>query len=164
MSDAWRSDLLEAYRSYRIADQERYYGRRSNEYERARRWSVTATALLLVAAALLGALGTADAQRRAMWAFLAAAVAALATGITSYEAAFGFERYSRQYRDTQHALRLLNARGPQPEDLEGSDGDARVQAFVIDVERLLRSEVDSWAEQSRRPEESRRPDDGWATE
>jgi SMODS and SLOG-associating 2TM effector domain 1 len=112
VSDAWRAELLKAYRSHRLADQEDYYGRRSHEYERARRWSVTSAALLLVAAALLGALATADPQRRAMWAFLAAAVSALATGITSYEAAFGLERYSRQYRDTQLALRLLDARGP----------------------------------------------------
>jgi SMODS and SLOG-associating 2TM effector domain 1 len=158
MSDAWRSEFLEVYRSHRIADQERYYGRRSRAYERARRWSVTATAVLLVAAALLGALGTADSQRRAMWAFLAATVSAVATGITSYEAAFGFERYSRQYRDTQLALRMLDVRGPQPDDLGGPDGDARVQEFVSGMERLLRSEVDSWAEQSRESEGSGRPD------
>jgi SMODS and SLOG-associating 2TM effector domain 1 len=156
--------LLEAYRTHRIADQERYYQLRSHEYERARRWAVAATAGLLVAAALLGALGTADSARRAMWAFLAAAVSAIATGIASYEAAFGFERYSRQYRDTQLALRLLDARGPQPVDLRGPDGDIKARDFVIDVERVLRSEVDSWAEQTRGPDESGTSDGRGPTE
>jgi SMODS and SLOG-associating 2TM effector domain 1 len=151
VTDAWRADLLRAYRTHRITHQDAYYGRRWREYERARRWSVTTTALLLVVAALLGTLATADSQRRAMWAFLAATVSAIATAITSYEAAFGFERHSRQYRETQAALRLLDARGPRPEDLDGSDDDARVQEFVVEVERLLRHEVDSWSEQTRRP-------------
>jgi hypothetical protein len=157
MTDRWREAFLDAYRTHRVADQERYYGHRSRQYERARRWSVTATALLLVAAAFFGALGAADAQRRAMWAFLAAAVSAVATGIISYEASFGFERYSRQYRDTQLALRLLDARGPRSEDVQGPDGDIRVREFVVEVERLLRSEIDSWAEHARRSDESRRP-------
>lgn len=156
MNDAWREEFLDAYRSHRIADQEQYYGRRFRQYERARRWSVTTTALLLVAAAFFGALGTADSQRRAMWAFLAASVSALATGIISYEASFGFERYSRQFRDTQLALRLLDARGPRLEEVEGPDGDVRLQEFVVGVERLLRSEIDSWAEHTRGSDESSR--------
>jgi hypothetical protein len=152
VSDGWGAEFLEAYRSHRIRHQERYYGQRSHDYEQARRWSVTATALLLVTAALLGALGAADAPRRAIWAFLAAALSAVATAITSYEAAFGFERYARQYRDTRLALRLVDARGPMPEDLEDPGTDARVGEFVVEVERLLRSEVDSWSEHVERPE------------
>lgn len=152
MSEAWRAEFLDAYRRHRIAHQERYYGRRSVDYERARRWSVTATAVLLVLAALLGALAAADAPRRAAWAFLAATVSALATAITSYEAAFGFERYSRQYRETRLALRLADARGPRPEDLDDSGGDAGVGEFAAGIERLLRSEVDSWSEQVEKPE------------
>jgi SMODS and SLOG-associating 2TM effector domain 1 len=157
MNDAWRNEFLDAYRSSRIADQEQYYGHRSRQYERARRWSVTATALLLVTAALFGALGSADSQRRGLWAFLAAAVSAVATGIISYEASFGFERYSRQYRDTKLALRLPDARGPRREDVQGPEGDDRVQDFVIEVERLLRTEIDSWAEHARRSDETRPP-------
>jgi hypothetical protein len=39
-----------------------------------------------------------------------------------------------------------------PEVPEDSDSDAQVQDFILDVERLLRSEVDSWSEQARRPD------------
>lgn len=152
MSDAWRAEFLDAYRRHRIGHQERYYGHRSRDYERARRWSVAATAVLLALAALFGALGAADAPRRAMWAFLAAAVSAVATAIMSYEAAFGFEHYSRQYRDTRLALRLVDARGPRSEDLDDSNADATLGEFVTEIERLLRSEVDSWSEQVDRPE------------
>jgi SMODS and SLOG-associating 2TM effector domain 1 len=157
VSDAWRAELLGAYRRHRIAPQDVYYGHNSRNYEHARRWTLIATAVLLVLAALLGALGAADTPRRGMWAFLAAAVAAVATAITSYEAAFGFERYSRQYRDTRLALRLVEARGPRPEDLHGPDADTRVGEFVAEVERLLRSEVDSWSEHVERPDGGQAP-------
>jgi hypothetical protein len=132
--------LLDAYRHHRVEDQVGYYERRSGDYERARRLSVTITALLLVLAALFGALGAADANRRAVWAFTAAAFAALGTALTTFESAFGFERLSRQFGETGAAVALRNAQGPK-------DGKG-VPGFVEDVEGILRSEVDRWSQQA----------------
>ena len=94
MTDGWRDEVLDVYRRYRIDDQARYYERRAADFERARRWTVTVTALLLVLAALFGSLGAADADRRAAWAFVAAALAALATALSTLESSFGFERFA----------------------------------------------------------------------
>jgi SMODS and SLOG-associating 2TM effector domain 1 len=108
--------------------------------------------VLLILAALFGALATADAARRAMWALTATALSALATAMTSYEAAFGFERLARQYAETGSALALADVNGPQPDDLDDLDGDEardqRVAMFVTEVERVLRSEVDTWSQRA----------------
>jgi hypothetical protein len=139
----WRSELLDAYRRHRIDDQTHYYAGRGVEFERARRWTVAASAGLLVLAALCGALGAAYGAHRAMWAFFAAALSALATAISGFEAAFGFERFSRGATETVSALSLLDTRGPRP----GRPAtDEELLAFVVEVERLLRSEVDTWSQ------------------
>ena len=143
MTNDWRSELLDAYRRHRIDDQTHYYARRSVEFERARRWTVTASAGLLVFAALFGAVGAAYGAHRAMWAFMAAALAAMASAISGFEAAFGFERFSRGANETVSALALADTHGPRA----GRPAtDEELLAFVVGVERLLRSEVDTWSQ------------------
>ena len=68
----WRSELLDAYRRHRIDDQTHYYA----SVRRVRaggRWTVTASAGLLVFGRAGGAVGAATASTAAMWAFMAAA-------------------------------------------------------------------------------------------
>jgi hypothetical protein len=145
MPQPWATELLAAYRRNRLDDQARYYGRRSRLFERARRWTLTTSALLLVLSALFGALASADGSRRAMWAFLAAAFAAGATGVAVYEASSGFERLSRQYQQTLAALRLADAVGPSAAD--GTDvTPSALGTFVGDVETILLAEVESWSQ------------------
>jgi hypothetical protein len=98
------------------------------------------TAVLLVLAAFFGALGAADANRRAVWAFTAAALAALGTAVATFESAFDFERLSRQFSETGDAVALRNAKGPKP--------DEGVPGFVTAIEEILGSEVDRWSHQA----------------
>jgi SMODS and SLOG-associating 2TM effector domain 1 len=151
MSDR-RAELLDAYRRHRIATQQAYYAARAERNQVARRWAVTSSAALLVVAALFGAVATADQPRRAIWAFFAASVSALATAITSYEAAFGFERLARQYAETRDALALADVFGPEPNHLDElateAERDEATSGFVSDTERLLRSEVETWSQQT----------------
>jgi SMODS and SLOG-associating 2TM effector domain 1 len=147
-----RAEFLDAYRQHRVTTQQAYYSARAERNEAARRGAVTATGTLLVLAALFGALATADATRRALWAFVAASVSALATALVSYEAAFGFERLARQYAQTRSAIAMADVFGPRPEDLDrlGTDEerDEAISTFVANTERLLRSEVDTWSSQA----------------
>jgi hypothetical protein len=131
--------VLQAYDHYRVEDQVAYYRRQTIICERALRRTTRISAVLLVFAALFGSLGAVDEARRGMWAFMAATFAALSTAIAAYEVAFGFERLSRQYADTLSALMLAYAAGPTAPD------DQNVEQHVALVERLLRSEVDSWS-------------------
>jgi hypothetical protein len=156
VSDPWRAELIDAYRHHRVDDQIEYYGTKAADFERARRWTVTITAVLLVVAALFGALGAAYPAHRAMWAFFAAGLSALATAVSAFEAASGFERFSRSYAETRAALVLAAARGPRTDDI-GVDGDdeasaTAIQSFVFDIERVLRSEVDTWSHVAERPQ------------
>lgn len=132
-------DVMRAYRRYRIDDQAAYYQRQAANFERALRRTTRISAILLVAASLCGALGAVDANRRGMWAFVATSLAALSTAVATYEVAFGFERVARQYAETLSALELAHAARPTGPD------DTKVADHVALVERLLRSEVDSWS-------------------
>jgi hypothetical protein len=140
-----RAQVAAAYRANRVDEQIAYYEARAAQYERARRTAVNLVAGLLVLAALFGALATADADRRSLWAFVAAAVSAVATAIASYEAAFGFERLSREYGGTRAALEMAEVRAPRPAAIAADDGDALVARHIAEVENLLLSEVDRWS-------------------
>ena len=134
-------ELQRLYSRHRVQDQVAYYERQSERNERALHRSVTIAALLFVGATLCGALATADAPGgRGMWAFCSATCAAMATALSAYEIAFGFERYSRQYSETLAALKLADANRPPPTD------PTAVVGHVTIVESLLRSDVESWCE------------------
>ena len=151
MTAGWEREYLEAYRRYRLEDQTAYYGVRSRMFERSRRRVINASAAFMIAAAFFGALGAADADRRSAWAFTGAVVAAIGTALTSFESAFGLERYARLYDEAHRALALAAAEAPRAEDLDGPGGEARLQAFVDRVEGILVDEVDSWSFYSRLP-------------
>ena len=155
-----RAQVLAAYRMNRVDEQIAYYEARAAQYERARRAAVNLAAGLLVLAALFGALATADADRRSMWAFCAAMVSALATAIASYEAAFGFERLSREYGATRAALEMAEVRAPREAAIAGDNGDELVKRHVSEVEGLLLAEVDRWSHASDGAKESEKGADG----
>jgi hypothetical protein len=132
-----QQELLGLYRANRLDEQARYYGDRARLYERARRWTVSTSAVLLVLASLFGALGSADMHRRSIWAFVAASAAAFAAAVASYEASAGFERLSRQYEKTLAALRLADA-------AEMAKAGEDVGDYVGVIEAILLSEVELW--------------------
>jgi SMODS and SLOG-associating 2TM effector domain 1 len=147
-----RAQFLDLYLRHRLGDQMRWYERRQREYRAARSWTVTASAVLLSASALFGALGVADPARRPAWAFAATALAALATAIAGYEAAFGFESLARRYGDTAATLHLLSEQGPRPPDVATPLGADRLASFVNEVESALTNEVGSWPQSVGQPD------------
>ena len=99
-------------------------------------------------------MATADEDRRQTWAVLAAGFGALATAVGAFEAAFGFDRLSRQYEDTRGALQIADVDGPQTT----ADGGATYTVdskdlleFVERMEGILRSEVDTWSQVTAMP-------------
>jgi hypothetical protein len=143
MSD-WTAQFLDAFQRHRVDHQRGYYEKQGRTYERARRAAVAITACSLVLAALFGALGAADADRRVLWAVLAATTSAFATALLTFETAIGLERLSRQYDQTRRALILAAARRPRVTDYTQVDDNA-IRDYVTQTERLLRSEVDTWS-------------------
>ena len=116
----------------------------------------------MVLAALFGALGAGDAARRPMWAFIAAAVAAIGTALTSFEAAFGLERYARVFGEAQRALTLAAADVPGEAELTRADGTARVQGFTDQVERILADSSHTWSSYTSSDKKDDAADDGGA--
>jgi SMODS and SLOG-associating 2TM effector domain 1 len=145
----WQAQYVAAYRRYRLDDQRAYYGARSRSYERARRMVITMSAVLMVFAACFGALGAADADRRALWAFLAAGVAALGTAFTSFEAAFALERSARLYDQAERGLALVAAETPPAAALADDGAEALIDVYTTRVERIIDDESDTWSHYTR---------------
>ncbi|WP_447009318.1 hypothetical protein [Saccharothrix hoggarensis] len=129
--DDHREQFLRAYLRHRVAERLAGFEQAQARYGAAGRWATTAAVLLFTAAAALGAVAVADDGRRALWAFLATAAAALATAVTVYEATFSFRARSQRSADGVALLHLLQAHGAP----EGEDG---VNAFRTEVESVLR--------------------------
>lgn len=129
--DDHREQFLRAYLRHRVGDRLAAFEQARVRYTTARRWTTAVTVLLFTGAAALGAVAVADGQRRALWAFLATAAAALAGAVTTYEAAFSFRALSRRSANGAALLHLLQAHGAP----DGQDG---VDAFRTEVESVLR--------------------------
>lgn len=135
MSDKQRqAQFVEAYLRHRFQDRLEHFERGRKRYASARTWTVAIAATLFIGAAALAAVGMADGPRRAMWAFGATTLAALATAVSAYEATFGFRRLARENATTSVALQRLAVDGPTPDDVD----DERLVAFVTEVESVLR--------------------------
>jgi len=63
----------------------------------------------------------------------------------------GFERFARQYGETRAALAVAAVRGPRADEPDAAGDGTDVQTFVTEVERILRSEVDTWSQQATAP-------------
>ncbi len=129
-----QAQFVEAYLRHRFSDRLDHFERGRKKYSSARTWTVALAATLFIGAAALAAVGMADGPRRAMWAFAATTLAALATAVSAYEATFGFRRLARENAITSVALQRLAVDGPTPDDVD----DERLVAFVTEVESVLR--------------------------
>ena len=152
MTEPWQDEFL--LRTVPIASMTRmafYAVASARENERARREALWISAVCLVLAALFGTLATADEDRRETWAVFVAGFGALATAVGAFEAAFGFERLSRQYEDTRGAWTSADLDGPQTTADGGAVDSKDLLEFVERMEGILRSEVDTWSQVTAMP-------------
>lgn len=129
------------YEELRIADQRKYYEQRRQEYENAHRQAIAVRNLLLVLAALAGLAGQlTTGTGRALAGVIAALLAALAAGVTAFEALIGFAKLSKLYNDA-----ALNLRAAEIDwNSAGPDGD--LGAELRRVERIFRAENGQWGQ------------------
>ncbi|CCH33637.1 hypothetical protein ABZ816_22450 [Actinosynnema sp. NPDC047251] len=131
MVDDHREQFLRAYLRHRVGERLAGFEQARDRYATARRWTTALTVLLFTSSAALGAVAVADPGRRALWGFLATVAAALATGVTVYEAVFAFRAQARRSANGVALLHLLQAHGAP----QGEDG---VHVFRTEVESVLR--------------------------
>jgi hypothetical protein len=134
----WVAQAVMAYRRHRVESQADWYEGRAAGLEAAVRQTITSSAVLLVLAALFGALSAAEPLHRSLWAVVATAFGALATATNNYEAMSGFGRLARRYQDTAAALRLAAAQAVHVDA-------AGLPTFVQDAEGVLLGEVGTWS-------------------
>jgi hypothetical protein len=143
-------DVLTAYRAHRLEAQLQWYDGRVKEFRTARNQARLTAAILLVVAAVLGAMASVDIVGwRTWWALAATVVGGLSAALTSYEAAFGFDRQARDYERARAAMTRVALRWPGSpcRAIEG-DGVSQIATFVRDAEAGFLSEVDQWAKQA----------------
>lgn len=129
------------YEQLRIADQRKFYEQRCQEYENAHRQAIAVRNMLLVLAALAGLAGQlTTGTGRALAGVIAALLAALAAGVTAFEALIGFAKLSKLYNDAALNLRAAEI------DWNSADPDGDLEAELRRVERIFRAENGQWGQ------------------
>jgi hypothetical protein len=142
---ARQRQFLAVYARARAEDQLRWYQGRLDEFTRARAQAVTLTGVLLILTTLASALAAADAGgQRTLWAVLATIFPALSVALAGYVALHGYHRVTKLYGDAVGALRRLDAPEPASGETEAAPDD--IDAYVENVENVLRREQSQWGQ------------------
>ncbi|GAA3260847.1 SLATT domain-containing protein [Nonomuraea helvata] len=129
------------YRELRIDEQRRFYEKRSDEYELAHRQAIGVRNVLLILSALAGVAGQfATGTGRATCGVAAAVLAALAGGVTAFEALIGFAQLRKLYGDAALNLRTAAL------DWDAAEAEADVAAQVERIEQIFRTENGQWGQ------------------
>ena len=142
MTTARDEQFRAAYRELRLADQQRYYKGRSEEYHSAHWQAILVRNALLITAALVGigaqfTYGTV----RAGCGVIAALLAALAAALTAFDALIGFPQLHKLYQDA-----ALNLEGLSIEWDQQAAGQAVSPEEIDSVEMITRAEVGQWGQ------------------
>jgi hypothetical protein len=126
----------------RIEAQRDYYVQRSAEYRSAHAQAVVVRNVLLVAAAVAGAIGAfvSGDTTRAVLGVTSAVFGALAAAVTAFEALIGFPHLEKLYTDAARNLEEAAI------DWHGADPDRDPTADVERVENIFRSERGQWGQ------------------
>ncbi|MEV1178534.1 SLATT domain-containing protein [Nonomuraea sp. NPDC049784] len=129
------------YRELRIDEQRRFYEKRCEEYEQARRQAIALRNGLLILSALAGVAGQfATGAGRATCGVAAAVLAALAGALTAFEALIGFAQLRKLYGDAALNLRTAAL------DWDAAESEADVAAQVERIEQIFRTENGQWGQ------------------
>jgi hypothetical protein len=136
--------FLELYHKHRYTDQQQFYKQRAEEFDVAHSQAVTVTGVLLVlTAAAAAAAGVSDGALKVACGILAVVFPVLSTAFTAYLRLYSFDGQAKLYHDAQKAL--MQARALQP-GLGDADYPAALQAYVRQVEDVLRREQGQWGQ------------------
>lgn len=129
------------FRELRIADQQRYYDDRRNEYRQAHRQAIFIRNALLVGAALTGIAGQLTVGTgRAGLAIVGAVLAALASAVTGFEAMIGFAKLEKLYSDAAQNLAEAAV------DWDATHPDDDLAPEIGRVEEVFRAENGQWGQ------------------
>jgi hypothetical protein len=141
-----QKQFLALYRAFRHKDQARFYRMRSEEFEKAHNQAVYVAAALMALTAIVSYLTTANLVEPKWAAVLGVFLPALSAALTAYNSLYSFESQSKLYRDALNALGEAEAIGYDAEQATGADSEAKLTAYVNQVEEIFRKEQGQWGQ------------------
>jgi hypothetical protein len=145
------NQFLELYQKFRYEDQINYYRGRQREFSGAQTQAITISILLILLAAIAGALEAVDVSWVKITCQIIATIApVLSTALAAYNALYAFEQQAKLYQDTLHNLSrariLIPPSKPGLSDQEYAD---QLRKFVHEVEETFRAEQGQWGQLAR---------------
>jgi len=140
--------FLSLYQTCRHKDQAGFYRARCAEFERARRQAIITAGVLMFLTAMVSILTTTDLfLPKWGWATLSVLFPALSTALTAYNSLFGFEQQLKLYQDASRALSRAEADAyGLRQAADEADYPNRLEAYVKQVEEILRKEQGQWGQ------------------
>lgn len=141
-----QEQFLSLYQTHRHKDQIGFYKARCAESEKARRQAIITAGVLMFLTAMVSILTVTDLfWPKWVWAVLGVLFPALSTALTAYNSLFSFEQQSKLYQDAARSLHRAEAAAY---GLQGgkTDYQNRIEAYVNQVEEILRKERAQWGQ------------------
>jgi hypothetical protein len=151
MNELKRNQFLELYQKYRFEEQINYYRNRQKEFSGAQTQALTISILLILLAAIAGALEAIDVPWLKITCQIVATIApVLSTALAGYNALYAFEQQAKLFQDTSYNLQ--QARSLIPELKPGASDDeytGQLRKFVHEVEDTFLAEQGQWGQLAR---------------
>ncbi|QQS46626.1 MAG: SLATT domain-containing protein [Acidobacteriota bacterium] len=140
--------FLSLYLDHRHKDQASFYRSRHQEYEKARSQAIILSGVLMFLASIVSLVAAYESVgEKWIWAVMGVFLPALSAAISSYGALYSFEQQAKLYQDALHALHRIEASALDLQHgADGADSDAKLEAYVVQVEEILRSEQGQWGQ------------------
>lgn len=146
--DNRREQFLNLYQTHRHKDQIGFYQGRGEEFGRARRQAIVAAGVLMLLTAMVSIFTATDILLpKWAWAALSVFFPALSTALTAYNSLFAFDQQLKLYKDASRALHSAEAEAyGLRKSLIEADGQKKIEAYVNQVEEILRKERSQWGQ------------------
>ncbi len=143
-----QEQFLSLYLENRHKDQAAYYRSRHREFDRARSQAIILSGVLMFLASIVSLLAANDMfGEKWIWAILGVFFPALSAALTSYSSLYSFEQQAKLYQDASFALHRIEASAVDlNRAADDADKEAKLEAYVTQVEEILRSEQGQWGQ------------------
>lgn len=142
-----QKQFLTLYRTLRHKDQAKFYQMRCDEFDRAHNQAVYLAAGLMALTAIASLLTpVVSLEPKWIWPVLGVLLPALSTALTAYNSLYSFEPQSKLYHDAMLALRKAEAISIDAEQAPEAEAEAKLAAYVNQVEEILRKEQGQWGQ------------------
>lgn len=137
---------INLYLELRHRNQQEFYTRRKEEYEKAHNQAIILTMVLNMFALAASVLATSNVGgMEALWGVFAVVFPALATAFIAYDRLYAFENNASLYGKAADALAALKPDAEEIKSLKGNEYDQAFERYVRQVESVFQAEQGQWS-------------------